>query len=336
MDQNENSSCQSIANGDECFLSYGRYLRQKYGEPTYRIGVDGGFSCPNRGCDRKTGGCSFCDEFGSQAAYQRDWSDTGILSLDERLDSVKKQISAGTVFLKKRYAAKSFILYYQAFSSTFGRVSDLQRIYDAGLKTMDFRELVVSTRPDCVNRETAALLGGYRNDGFDVWVELGLQSAADATLERIGRGHTVEQFDNAVGLLREHGIRVAAHVIFGLPGEGMTEILNTIEHVAAHSIDGIKIHDLHLPRNSRLLREYLLGEIALPAPGRHLEYTIAALERLPSDTVVMRLTCDTPVHSRALPINPIRKGVFINLVRNEMAKRGTYQGRLYTISRTKP
>ncbi|MBT3272469.1 MAG: TIGR01212 family radical SAM protein, partial [Spirochaetales bacterium] len=246
-----------------------------------------------------------------------------------RLDSVLRQIETGVEFLEKRYNAKSLILYYQAFSSTLGPVSELKKIYDSGLQARDFRELVVSTRPDCIDSASAALLGGYVRDGFDVWVELGLQSASNFTLRRIGRGHTVEQFDQAVQLLRGCGVKIAAHVIFGLPGEGEEQILNTVRHVAGLGIDGIKIHDLHIPRNSRLLAEYLLGEISIPAPGRHLDYTIAALELLHPDTVVMRLTCDTPVHSRALPVNPLRKGVFINLVQREMMKRATFQGRLY-------
>jgi radical SAM protein (TIGR01212 family) len=304
-------------------------LKNKYGTPTYRIGVDGGFSCPNRGADRRDGGCSFCDEFGSQAAYQRDWSDLPRSGIEARLRSVRRQIKTGALFLEKRYATRSFILYFQAFSSTFGPVEELKAIYDTGLGCLNFRELVISTRPDCITPENAALIGSYVRDDFDVWVELGLQSANDGTLKRIGRGHTSARFDYAAALLRSCGIKVAAHVIFGLPGEGRKEILNTVRRVTDIKVDGIKIHDLHIPRNSRLFGEYLRGELSAPAPRRHLEYVVETLEKLPPNTVIMRLTCDTPVHSRGLPLRPVHKGVFVQMVREALAARTSYQGRLY-------
>ena len=315
------------------FRTYSDYLKAKYGESTYRVGVDGGFSCPNRGNDRRSGGCSFCDEFGSRAAYQRDRKIQEFENLNQRLDSIRQQTISGAAFLQKRYGSTSYILYFQAFSSTFGPVEELKQVYDTGLEVATFRELVVSTRPDCVNKDNAELLGSYVRKNFDVWVELGLQTANNTTLRRIGRGHTAECFDRALGLLRKNGIRVAAHVIFGLPGEGRHDIIETINRLATLRIDGIKIHDLHLPRKSRLFSDYQRGELVIPTIYRHLSYTADALERLPPETIAMRLTCDTPILSRGLPIRTLHKGVFVEKLRAEFDRRGSCQGSHYQASR---
>ena len=314
----------------ERYKSYSAYLIALYGTATYRVGVDAGFSCPNRSADRRSGGCTFCDEFGSRAAYQRDQKGCDpSLDLPERVHRVVEQIDAGRAFLERRYDTRSFILYFQAFSSTFAPVHELKTLYDAGLRAYPFRELVVSTRPDCVSEEIADLLGTYRKDGLDVWVELGLQSALDRTLRLIHRGHTAAQFDGALELLRDHGIKIAAHVIFGLPGEGWDDMMYTIEHLASLRIDGIKIHNLHVPKGSRLFREFLGGELSLPSAPRHIEYLIGAIERLPAQTVIMRLTCDTPVRARGLPIRPLHKGAIADKLRSELGRRDTRQGRLF-------
>ncbi len=140
-------------------------------------------------------------------------------------------------------------------------------------------------------------------------------------------------FDDALRTLRSRKIRVAAHVIFGLPGEGRREIIHTVEYLAARSIDGIKIHDLHIPRASMLFQEYLSGELGLPGESRHLGYVVDALERLPPETVIMRLTCDTPDASRALPRKPPNKEKFIRTVADELIRRGSSQGCRYTTAR---
>jgi len=265
------------------FNAYSTYLRERYGERTYRIGVDAGFSCPNRGPDRSRGGCRFCDESGSRAAYIANYEAADLAGQIER--------SRGA--LSRRYGASQFILYFQAFSSTYAPAERLREIYDAGLATMPFRELIVSTRPDCVDAEIAELLGSYRECLSDVWVELGLQSAHDETLRRVGRGHDVAAFDAALSQLRAAGVKVAAHVIFGLPGEGPEEMKETVRFLAERRIDGIKIHNMHVVEGTPLAEEYRRGEFEVPGPEEHLRNVAAALELLPRETVVMRITSDT-------------------------------------------
>lgn len=307
------------------FRSYSHYLKQKYGEPVYRVSVDAGFSCPNRGKDRRAQGCLYCDERGSRAPYLG----TDKVQSSNWQRSLRAQIDDARKFLEHRYAARKYILYFQAFSSTYAPVQRLKEIYDYGLDCAEFEELVVSTRPDCIDERKADLLASYRERELDVWIELGLQSASDASLRRIERGHTVADFDRSYRLCKEREIKVAVHVIFGLPGEGLTEILNTVRYLATLQPDGIKIHNLHIPRGCPLFTEYLAGELTVPNDERHLEYTIRALELLPPETVIMRLTCDTPQQLLGAPLHFRPKPAYLSALRRALGTRGTWQGRLY-------
>ncbi len=299
------------------FNIYSNYLKKKYGCTVYRVAVDAGFSCPNRGDKRDTPGCTYCDEYGSQAPY------TG------NTTALYDQIIGALSFLKQRYQAEGFILYFQAFSNTFAPVQVLKSIYDYGLSLAPFKELVVSTRPDCIDAEKAALLASYKNQERDVWVELGLQSAHNSTLNLIKRGHTVEDFITAFKLLKHNNLKIAVHVIFGLPGETRTEITETIKLVASLKPDGIKIHNLHIPYNTTMYTQYLRGEITVPSSKRHLEYVIRALPLLPPAMVILRLTCDTPASRLAAPKNFLAKQQFYTLLKNEMLARKVYQGSAY-------
>jgi radical SAM protein (TIGR01212 family) len=163
------------------FTRYALYLTRTFGRRVYRVAVDGGFSCPNRE-GRSGGGCTFCAEQGSRAPY-----------LGEAV-TVREQVARAAAFLSSRYQARAFILYFQAFSATHAPSASLKAIYDEGLSAAPFVGLTVSTRPDCMDEEKAALLASYRERGLEVWVELGLQTAHEATLARIGRGHDLESF----------------------------------------------------------------------------------------------------------------------------------------------
>jgi len=309
------------------FYSHAEYLRARYGQTVYRVSVDAGFSCPNRGPDRGRPGCLYCDSEGARAPYLG--PETGLGNETERLQSVRRQIEEAARFLRRRYGAESFLLYFQAFTNTYAPVGELRRLYDAALEMAPFRELIVSTRPDCIDAAKAQLLASYRERGLEVWVELGLQSACDATLERIQRGHTVAQFLQAYRLLRERGIKLAVHLIFGLPGEGLEEILSTMGFTAGLEPDGVKIHNLHIPSASPLATEYLAGEITAPCAPRHLEYVVRALELLPPRTVILRLTCDTPAGRLAAPLGFWPKARFYQELRDRMRQERTWQGRLW-------
>jgi uncharacterized protein len=317
------------------YRAYSRYLRERHGCLVYRVAVDAGFGCPNRHGGRSGAGCTYCAEDGGRAPYHADCLVPSLASPAMRdappgaAESLRTQVRDAVAFLKRRYDAKAFILFFQAYSNTNAPVRVLRRIYDETLALAPFKGLNVATRPDCIDAEKADLLATYRDRGLEVWVELGLQSSHDMTLRRIGRGHTAADFLAAHRLLADRGLKAAIHLIFGLPGEGRAEILDTARWVARLRPDGVKIHNLHIPRDTPLAREFLNGEITAPAAGRHLEYVISALELLPPDTVIMRLTCDTPRRKLAAPRSFMAKQAFIDLLAREMHARGAWQGRLH-------
>ena len=225
------------------FRSYGSYLTEKYGKRAYRVGVDAGFSCPNRENGRGGFGCAFCDEAGSRAAYIR--NDNGSYPESDAFkpcglpgyppgysaEAVRSQIDRGIAFLRRRYRAEVFLLYFQAYSGTYAPPEILKRIYDDALAAASFSELIVSTRPDCLDGEKADLLASYRRPDFDVWCETGLQTVHDKTLLAVRRGHTYADFLKSYRLLKERNIKTAVHLIFGLPGEGRTELTQTIDEI---------------------------------------------------------------------------------------------------------
>jgi uncharacterized protein len=299
------------------YLSYSKYLRKRHGCSVYRVAVDAGFSCPNRSLGRKSPGCSYCAADGSRAPYLGECNE------------LKEQVTTTIAFLRARYRAEAFILYFQAFSNTNAPLETLRRTYDEGLALAPFRGLNVATRPDCLDAARADLLASYKEKGLEVWAEMGLQTANDETLRRIGRGHTVEDFRRAYRLLKERDIRVAVHLIFGLPGERFADIIDTVCAVAALAPDGVKIHNLHIPLETALGRDFIKGEITAPSAPRHIDYLIAAIERLPPDTVIMRITCDTPREKLAAPRAFPPKGTFTSRLASEMRARGARQGRLF-------
>ena len=288
----------------EPFIEYSDYLERRYGAKTYRVSVDAGFSCPNRTAGRSRGGCSFCGSWGSRTPYVG-----GTASLEE-------QISGGMEFLRKRYGAKQFLLYFQAYSGTHAPVEELKSIYDRGLSCGDFRELIVSTRPDCLDAEKADLLASYRKPDRDVWVELGLQSAQEKTLRRIRRGHTLADFETAFALLRERKIKIAVHLVFGLPGENGEDIEASLQYLSELKPEGVKIHNLHIVRTASLYEEFLCGELVLPCAERHAQWILRARAILPRETLFLRYTCDTPRALLAYPRRFPEKGAFLRQLRS--------------------
>ncbi|MDX9800724.1 MAG: TIGR01212 family radical SAM protein [Spirochaetia bacterium] len=298
------------------FYSYSEYLSKKYSARAFRVSVDGGFSCPNRK-ERESPGCIYCDAHGARATYL------------DRSTEIKDQIQRGTAFLKKRYRAEIFLLYLQAFTGTYGDPELLKDIWDYALSLEDFRELIVSTRPDCIDPIKADLLASYIKDDFDVWVELGLQSSNDRTLEKINRGHSVHDFEKSFELLRLRGIKIAVHLIFGLPDENYEDMMESVKFVSAMKPDGIKFHNLHVAKGTELEKQFMAGDFSVPCLKRHINYLAGAIELLPPETVVMRLTCDTPHARRLAPRNDLSKSQVLNFLRKLLEERESYQGKFY-------
>ena len=295
------------------FRSYSGYLRERYGMPARRIAVDGGFGCPHR-ARGAGGGCIYCESGGPPPEA----GDRSEPPLEARVDAgVRRATARGPAAL---------LLYFQAYSGTNAPPTRLRRIYDAALARADFRELIVATRPDCVDKERADLLASYLRPGLDVWAELGLQSAHDRTLRLTNRAHTVSEFHRAFGLLQSRGLRVGVHLILGLPGESHEDMLATARYVGALRPHGVKIHNLHVCRATALEGLYLRGEVTVPTVEAHLRHVAESLEFLPAQTVILRLTTDTPRERLLAPRVFCDKAAFTRRLCELMRREGRWQG----------
>lgn len=309
--------------------TYSGYLHARYGQKVYRVGVDAHLSCPNRdGLGR--GGCSFCDGTGAVAVHlrtgERDVASSSSILLHDRR-TIEEQIEAGLRFIRYRYHSTLAMLYFQAWSNTNAPVEVLKGLYDRGLSCHDFVSLIVSTRPDLVGDDVVSLLSSYITPQRDVWVELGLQSASDKTLERIARGHDVACYVDAVKRLREAGIRVCTHVMLVTAYEGREEALETIRLVNRVHSDAVKIHDLCLVRGTRLLDDYRdLGCLPCASLRRHVEDVSFLLAHLDRNVIVERLltemTSQRLVHPRHFP----DKRDVLAMIDAHMEARGWVQG----------
>ena len=317
--------------------TYSSYLREKYGEAVYRIGVDGGFSCPNRRADR-SGGCAFCDGTGSIAVYQRR-SESGYFRTSHydagtaetilpRLASIREQIEKGREFLSRRYKASSFSLCFQSWTNTYDSVENLRRIYDEGLSVMHFRELIISTRPDTVPESVLSLLSSYISPELAVWVEFGLQSASDRTLRLINRGHDSNAFLDAVKRAHDHGLKVSAHVILGLPGEDRDDFVRTASFLNAAGPEAVKIHNLHITGGTALADDYLQGSLTVMSEERTLESTELFLRHLDEGIIIERMISETPYHRLLAPRVFPDKSKFLRRLERRMEENGTRQGDL--------
>ena len=174
--------------------TYSGYLKEKYGAPVYRVSVDAGLSCPNRRSDG-SGGCIYCDGTGASAVHlrveEKDKASSSALLLG-RCEDIRTQIDSGLRYIRWRYKSRLAMLYFQSWSNTYAPVPVLRKLYDEALAQYPFVSLIVSTRPDLLCDDVVALLASYRTEERDVWVELGLQSASDSTLEALKRGHDVK------------------------------------------------------------------------------------------------------------------------------------------------
>jgi uncharacterized protein len=291
------------------------YLRGIYGCRVQKISVDAGMACPNRDGTVSSGGCIYCNDHGSgTGAYGR-----GLSITDQLMESKHR--------LARRYKAKKFIAYFQSFTNTYAPVDTLRRHYGEALAVEDIVGLSIGTRPDCVSEPVLSLLEGYATDRL-VWVEYGLQSANDATLSLISRGHDAACFEKAVAATQNRGILICAHVILGLPGETSADMMETARFISNLGIDGVKIHLLYIIRGTKLHDLYRAGEYTCLGQREYVDIVCDFLERLPGEMIIQRLTGDPHPGELVSPDWSLKKAETLTLIQRTMEQRNTWQGKL--------
>lgn len=296
----------------ERYFSLNKYFQQKLGFKVAKISLDAGLTCPNRDGTLSLGGCIFCDGKGSG-------SGAGHAGL-----SLVEQLETGLDRMKGR--ADKFMAYFQSYTNTYAPPEKLKRMWDQALAPDEIIGLAVGTRPDCLPDDVLDILEAYARD-YEIWLELGLQSASDRTLALINRGHTADDFSRAVARARGRGIKILAHVILGLPGEGKKEVAATAKFLANLEISGVKIHSLYVPGSTELEVMYQRGDFKCLDQDEFVDLAVNFLELIPKEVVIHRLTGDPDPKTLVAPEWSLNKHRTISLIRNRMSDLNTWQGR---------
>ncbi len=297
------------------YHNFGRYLKNVFGERIFKVCVDGGFTCPNRDGSKGRGGCIYCNN---------DSFKPGTVEVKK---TITQQLNEGMDYQRIRYGAKKFIAYFQPFSNTYDRVENLEPMYKEALSHPDVVGLSIGTRPDCVSDETLDLLEDLAQKTH-LWIEYGLQSMHDKTLDYINRGHGLKEFHETYHKTRQRkGIHICVHVIHGLPFETKEMMLDTIKYLADLDIDGIKIHQLHVVKNTIMKKMYENGEFTLPSLEEYLDLVSSSLELLSPRVVIQRLFGLGPLDILIAPSWHLGKGQFNTLIDEYLEKIDCYQGK---------
>jgi radical SAM protein (TIGR01212 family) len=303
----------------ELVNTFGTDLLRRYGRRVHKLAIHAGLSCPNRDGSKGRGGCSFCNNVSFSPGARAGGAAEPPIPITE-------QIAAGRSVVQKRTGAVRFLAYFQAYTNTYADVERLAGLYREALAEPDVIGLSVGTRPDCVPDAVLDLLAGFRAEGYEVWLELGLQSAADSTLARVNRGHGFADYRRAVRAARLRGLPVCTHLIVGLPGEGRDSALASLDRVLELGVDGLKLHPLHVVKQTMLARDWRDGRYRPLAMDEYIDIAADLIERTPADIVYHRVTGTATRDILLAPDWCSKKWAVLNAIENELLRRGSRQG----------
>ncbi len=293
--------------------TFGQSMLNKYGERVHKIAIDAGFTCPNRDGTIGRGGCTFCNN-------------TSFSPNGREPASIEDQIAAGRKVIRKRTGANKYIAYFQAYTNTYADVEHLRTQYDKALSEPDVIGLSIGTRPDCVPLPVLELLADYQDKGYEIWLELGLQSAFDETLARVNRGHGRQEYETAVRNAQAHNINICTHLIVGLPGETNDHVRKSLEYVLLLGAQGIKIHPLHVVKGTQLANSWRQGDYRPITLHEYISTAADLVERTPADVIYHRVTGTASPDILLAPAWCARKWSVLNGIEMELGLRGTQQG----------
>ena len=298
----------------ERYKHLNNYLKQKFGERTLKICIDGGFTCPNRDGSKGVGGCIFCSEKGSGDHIKI-------------ANSITNQVENYFKSYKAERANK-FIAYFQNFTNTYDSIKNLKEKYDSALIDARIVGLAIATRPDCINEDVVKLLKSYTNKYY-VCVELGLQTSNNKTAKLINRCYSNTEFTNAVKLLNLYNIDVIVHVMVGLPNETSDDIKQTVNFINIHNIQGLKIHSCYVIKNTKLAQLYNEGKYIPLSLEEYISSCAYILTHINPNIVIHRISGDAPKDLLIAPSWNSHKKWIINGLNNYMKDNNLYQGMYY-------
>ncbi len=283
-------------------------MLHRYGERVHKIAIDASFTCPNRDGSIGTGGCTFCNNVS--------FSPNG-----RSPANINTQINAGKKVTSKRTGARKYIAYFQAYTNTYAETELLKAQYEQALAAADIIGLAVGTRPDCVADSVLDLLASYQQQGYEIWLELGLQSAFDDTLNRVNRGHGFAEYKDTLLRARQRGLQVCTHLIIGLPGETPWHYQQTLDRVLELGVDGLKLHPLHVVKGTQLANEWRRGEYQPLLLDDYVNVAADLVQKTPDDIIYHRLTATASENILLAPNWCARKWLPLNLIAEELESR---------------
>jgi radical SAM protein (TIGR01212 family) len=299
------------------FNSFNRALRDQFNSRVYKIGLRQDFTCPNRDGKVAVGGCIYCNNAGHTPQVYRPHT------------SVTAQLEQGAAALAKRHKAEKFIAYFQSYTNTYDSVAKLEKLYREAIDFPGVVGISIATRPDCVADDVLDLLTDLDQQTY-LWLELGLESMYERTLAWVNRGHGLREYLDAVNRAKARDLRVCTHLILGFPGESRNDILATAGMFNRLAIDGVKLHNLHVIKNTQLEKYYQLGQVPIFSRGAYIDLMIDFLERLDPQIVMHRLSGDA---NRAITVAPEwsvdKRGVH-NAIVKALEEKDAWQGRLFS------
>lgn len=300
---------------EERYNHLNKFLKDKFGERTLKICIDGGFTCPNRNGKSGKGGCIFCSEKGSGEHIK--------LSAENISAQVKNYFNT-----YKAERANKFIAYFQNFTNTYDTLENLKCKYDAALVDDRIVGLAIATRPDCIDENIVKLLKSY-SDKMAVWVELGLQTSNDNTGNLINRGYDSSKFTEAVSILNKYDIDIVAHIMIGLPNENKQDLINTVEFLNKHNIKGLKIHSCYVVENTVLADMYKNGTYEPIDLDYYLKSAAYVITHISPDVVIHRVSGDAPKDLLLAPSWNSHKKWIINGLDKILREENLWQGKYY-------
>lgn len=304
--------------GEKRYHSLDYHLKQTYGEKLYKLALNGGMTCPNRDGTLGDRGCIFCSAGGS-----------GDFAGNPR-ESICQQIKAGKELIRKKTDAASFIAYFQAYTNTYAEVSYLEKIFSEAISCPEIKILSIATRPDCLDDKILTLLARL-NRIKPVWVELGLQTIHEQSARFIRRGYPLSVFETAVSNLRQIGVEIIVHTILYLPGETESMMQQTISHLNALDIQGIKLQLLHILKGTDLADYYEASPFFVPTMEEYITFLGTCISQLRPDLVIHRLTGDGPKDLLIAPLWTGHKRLVLNTLNQSLKKQDLWQGKNYKL-----
>jgi len=294
----------------EQIYTYGKYLKDKFGVKVYKVGINiSGFTCPNIDGTVAKGGCTFCENDSFSASTNEVKELKGFhLNLDSKenpflqkqLEQLQLQFEAISERQRKEYGAEKFLVYFQSFTNTYAPFETLKALYDKALSFDNVVGLSIGTRSDSITDETLYYLAEL-NKTKEIWIEFGIQSVYDETLDKINRGHSAQNVKEWILKSKEVGLNVCGHLIFGLPDETKEMMLQTAKEAYSWGIDSVKYHPLYVVKRTALANDFLKGSFTPISEELYLELLTKSLKMKPKDISVQRVTAGIDDESLLAP-----------------------------------